>query len=58
MDVLIVGAGPGTFSQVLLTTAGLFLATQLSKLKVNTRIVDKMAHPVLRGHADGGFSRV
>lgn len=29
------------------------LATQLSKLKINTRIVDKMAHPVLRGHADG-----
>lgn len=34
-------------------TAGLFLATQLSKLKINTRIVDKAAHPVLRGHADG-----
>lgn len=33
--------------------AGLFLATQLSKLKISTRIIDKMAHPVLRGHADG-----
>lgn len=29
------------------------LATQLSKLKLNVRIVDKAAHPVLRGHADG-----
>ncbi|BEI87291.1 uncharacterized protein CcaverHIS019_0100090 [Cutaneotrichosporon cavernicola] len=43
VDVLIVGAGP----------AGLMLATQLSKLKIDTRVVDKMAHPVLRGHADG-----
>lgn len=39
--------------RTLLCTAGLFLATQLSKLKINTRIVDKAAHPVLRGHADG-----
>lgn len=43
VDVLIVGAGP----------AGLLLATQLAKLSVNVRIIDKQAHPVLRGHADG-----
>lgn len=34
-------------------TAGLMLATQLSKLKIDVRIIDKAAHPVLRGHADG-----
>lgn len=43
VDVLIIGAGP----------AGLLLATQLAKLKVDCRIVDRQAHPVLRGHADG-----
>jgi len=34
-------------------SAGLFLATSLAKLKINTRIIDKQAHPILRGHADG-----
>lgn len=29
------------------------LATQLAQLKIDCRVVDKMAHPVLRGHADG-----
>lgn len=29
------------------------LATQLAQLNISTRVVDKMAHPVLRGHADG-----
>jgi len=43
VDILIIGAGP----------AGLFLATQLAKLKIDVRIIDKQAHRVLRGHADG-----
>lgn len=29
------------------------LATQLAQLNIDCRVVDKMAHPVLRGHADG-----
>lgn len=33
------------------------LATQLAQLGVNARIVDKMPHPVLRGHADGVHAR-
>lgn len=38
-------------------TAGLMIATQLSKLKLDVRIIDKAAHPVLRGHADGTLNR-
>lgn len=33
------------------------LATQLAQLGINARIVDKMPHPVLRGHADGIHAR-
>lgn len=33
------------------------LATQLAQLGVDARIVDKMPHPVLRGHADGIHAR-
>lgn len=33
------------------------LATQLAQHGVNARIVDKMPHPVLRGHADGIHAR-
>jgi phenol 2-monooxygenase len=64
VDVLIVGAGPGALDfsikllmdptdMICIHSAGLMLATQLSKLKLHVKIVDKAAHPVLRGHADG-----
>ncbi|KAK4046534.1 hypothetical protein OIV83_005986 [Microbotryomycetes sp. JL201] len=43
VDVLIVGAGP----------SGLMLATWLSKLKINTRIIDKRSTKVFTGQADG-----
>lgn len=33
------------------------LATQLAQMGVDTRIIDKMPHPVLRGHADGLHAR-
>ncbi|GAA5918924.1 hypothetical protein JCM1841_006686 [Sporobolomyces salmonicolor] len=43
VDVLIVGAGP----------AGLMLATWLSKLKVQTKIIDKRNTKIFTGQADG-----
>lgn len=33
------------------------LALQLGQMGVNVKIIDKMPHPVLRGHADGLHSR-